>query len=290
MNLYVFAPWNNAGNGNIAGNMTRNARIDIEVSIANPVAHVQKQVDYLVPITLNIPSEFSHSNYSYQQLIEINRIYFPEINPGFSNIFFSYAHGSLIPAWTQNASNESALTLLNLSYGSGFIYMEIIGKNDSLFSSTGPLRYGIKYFNAPDVFPYATDFEGTTLPTWLHVAAKNGSYRLGQGITFSTNSSNGVYSSAYTKPFYHPIGIIAEVASYNNSRGPFPMIGIANPIYWNDGYGLNLDATGTGSYGTSSPNFNRSTRLTSGINGLFWLNNSIKVYKNGEFYSVNLPS
>lgn len=289
-NLSVLAPCNNAGNDNLPSHaLTGNARNDTNVGSASFAAQMQEQVDYLVPIIFNITSESSHTSYSYQQLIEINRTYFPEINSDFSNIFFSYANGSIIPAWIQNVSNESALTWLNLSNSSSIIYIDIVGENISLFNSTGFLGYGLKYFNAPYIFPYATDFSGNSLPAWLNVTVKNGSYRLGQGITFSTNSSNGIWSYAYTKTFYQPIGIIADVASYNNSKGPFPMIGIANPIIGNDGYGLNTAAIGTGNFGTSSSNYNRSVRLTTGVNGLFWLNNSLKVYQNGKFYPVDLP-
>lgn len=79
------------------------------------------------------------------------------------------------------------------------------------------------------------------------------------------------------------------MTSYNNSNGPFPMIRIAHPINGGDGHGLNTAAIGIGNFGTSSSNFNRSVRLTTGINGLFWSNNNLKVYQNGKFYPVDLP-
>lgn len=181
---------------------------------------MQEQVDYLVPVIFNIRSESSHTSYSYQQLIGINRTYFPEINPSFSNIFFSYANGSLISAWVQNVSNLSAYLWLRLNYASKIIYMEIVGVNDSLFNSTGYIGSGVRYFNAPMVFgnstsPNAWDFAGTSLPAGF--VNHNTNYTVDNGLYISGRTAHYAYI-AIPGTYGNNTGILADMQISSNGR------------------------------------------------------------------------
>lgn len=254
------------------------------------IANLSERANFTVPIFLNL-STGAGSVSNFQQLITLNRSSLPEINPMFSNIFFTYGNGSGVYAWIQNVSNDTAYVWLNLSLRSNTtLYLDISQENDSLFSNSGYTGLGLKYFNANHVFPFASDFSNGSVPLGLSFIVNNGSYKISNGIDFITNSTNGLYSLAITDVFYKPIGIIADLVSYSNPKGPFPFIGIGNPRNTNDGYGLNINDIGTGTGGTSSGNGNKSWRLLTGVDGLFWFNNSLELYQESRLSRVsNLP-
>ena len=75
--------------------------------------------------------------------------------------------------------------------------MQVLPQFENLFSANGYLGYSTTYFNAPEVFNYAVDFTGNTLPSgWTG----SGSYYLSNGeliINGTTGSTSVTSSSSY---------------------------------------------------------------------------------------------
>ena len=107
------------------------------------------------PITLSgVPSGSGY----YQQLITITNPSQYGINKAGSNIQFTAQNGTLLYAWEQSINSSALQVWIKNYYGNSVIDMQVLPSFENLFSATGYLGYGREYFNAPYVFPDATDF------------------------------------------------------------------------------------------------------------------------------------
>ena len=139
--------------------------------------------DYFITLS-GVPS----GSGTYQQLFTLNPSDYG-INSQGSNIQFKASNGTDLNAWIENINAttmnvwvknfDSSTTIVMVVYPSSVVYL----------SSTGDLGSGTQYFNAYNVFPFATDFTNASGITTT--GTLNNGLNLSDGQYFYTNSSYG---------------------------------------------------------------------------------------------------
>ena len=126
---------------------------------------------------------------TYQQLITINNPANYGINSNGSNIlFFDGSNHTELYAWEQSVDSSAIQVWIKNYNSSSVIDMEVLPSSDNEFSANGYIGSGRTYFNAPLVFPYATDFTNLT-----GLSLSNNNYSLSNGLKLDGN--NGVSAS-----------------------------------------------------------------------------------------------
>ena len=106
--------------------------------------------------TISITGSPSGSGY-YQQLFTLDPATYG-INYAGSNFYVTAENGTPYYSWVQSANTTSIQFWTKLPNGTTSAILEVFPSFENLFSANGYLGYGREYFNAPLVFPYATDF------------------------------------------------------------------------------------------------------------------------------------
>ena len=130
----------------------------------------------------------------YQQLFTLNYTKYG-INSQGSNFLISYSNGSNAYTWIQSINSTSITFWTSLYYSTDLVDLNVFPQFENLFSSEGFLGYNRTYFNAPLVFPYATDF--TNLSGFN---GNNAYYTINNGLNLSHYggiTSNLSYGSGY---------------------------------------------------------------------------------------------
>lgn len=158
--------------------------------------------DYIITLS-GIPS----GKGIYQQFITLHDPSNYGINSRGSNELFYSQNGTELYAWIQSINSTSMQVWVKNFNNSSQINLEIYSSVENLFSKTGYLGeapqlssiYG-EYFNAPQVFDYAVDFAGTSLPSgW----SGSGTYSVNNTLTINGTSSEG--TSVQTNSYFNPL-------------------------------------------------------------------------------------
>ena len=149
----------------------------------------------------------------YQQLLTISNPSDYGINTNGSNIEFSTQNGTLLYAWIQDISSSELQVWVKNYYGNSVIDMQVLPSSENLFSATGYLGYGREYFNAPNIFIYATDF--TNLIGW-NSSGLNGGYAniTNNGLELSSSGQTSTINSNLTFDISDPVSGSADVPGY----------------------------------------------------------------------------
>ena len=156
----------------------------------------------------------------YQQLFNFNgtSYFINNLNQNASNFYISYENGTLIYSWIQNwnFTTKNLSVWSKLQNGTKVIMIEIFNQNTNLLSANGFLGYNRTYFNAPYVFPDATDFSSQS--GLSEVGAS------GATITYGSNGVNMTNTNAPTNIFFNNslsgnIRVFAEGKYYNDAIG-----------------------------------------------------------------------
>ena len=120
------------------------------------------------------------------------------INSQGSNIQFISQNNSYLYAWLQNINTTTITIWIKNFNSSNTINMQVFPEFDNLLSASGYLgeapqlssAYGT-YFNANKVFPYASDFNGTSLPSFFKVSSNVTNFTINNGIKYFMGNTNG---------------------------------------------------------------------------------------------------
>ncbi|MHB8554027.1 MAG: DUF2341 domain-containing protein, partial [Thermoplasmataceae archaeon] len=134
-------------------------------------------------ISIGTGSVFN-SGAHYQQLISLTNPQSYGINSASSNFYVALPNNTLLYTWIQSFNATSLTMWTKMPYSTSQIELQVLPSFENVLSATGYLGYGRTYFNAPDVFPFATDF--TTLPTGWYGANYS---ILSNGISLNHNST-----------------------------------------------------------------------------------------------------
>jgi hypothetical protein len=234
----------------------------------------------------------------YQQLFTLNYTKYG-INSQGSNFLISYSNGSNAYTWIQSINSTSITFWTSLYYSTDLVDLNVFPQFENLFSSNGFLGYNRTYFNAPLVFPFATDFKNisgfhldTGYGNFPYNITSNGlSFKSDNNfIQFITNQSytgnlygimSGTFNSSGANDF--SIGIFNNTNQGNSNewvRGGF--FGYYNPSSQGFQY-----PSGNSQNGTSSPYFSLNPTVDfQAINKTIahtWI-------KNKEIYTANPSS
>ena len=166
----------------------------------------------------------------YQQLITISTAttgHTPSyygLNSADSNFQITTSSGTPLYTWIQSYNSTSLTMWTKTPYsasGSETLQMQVFPQFENLFSANGYLGYGRDYFNAPYIFPFATDFadfSGWNLSGLNGGTATTGSYGLritptGSAATINSNltfSENTILSGSANIPAYGGIGLTQD--------------------------------------------------------------------------------
>ena len=149
----------------------------------------------------------------YQQLLTISNPSSYGINTAGSNVQFTASNGTLLYAWIQSINSTSMQVWVKNYYGNSVIDMQVLPAFENLFSENGYLGYEREYFNARNVFIYATDF--ANLNGW-NISGLNGGYAniTTNGLELSSSGSTSTINSNLTFSIANPVSGLADVPGY----------------------------------------------------------------------------
>jgi hypothetical protein len=154
----------------------------------------------VIPITFSGHGNFPQ--YIYQQRLFIYRNLSNMINKNFTNIYFAYSNGSLIPAWIQSINSTGTTIWLKLLSDVQTIYLWIFPKNYNLLSARGFLGeapqlsavYG-EYDNGKLVFPLYDDFASFSDLNSVFYSAGNSNYTVNDGLYLGSGAKLNSYAT-----------------------------------------------------------------------------------------------
>ena len=170
------------------------------------------------PITITNTQSSATPN-PFQQMIN-----FTSSDPGFSsiatgnfgqNVEFFYYNGTVIPSWLENYTSTNATWWLKIaaipSGSSETIYVGFAPTTTNLFNTVNDgeapqlsSNYG-EYFDAPTVFPYATDFAGTSLPSSIDNTEASGYYSVDNSLVLTNSTDQSVQTLFTDNTSYNPL-------------------------------------------------------------------------------------
>ena len=150
----------------------------------------------------------------YQQLITIKDPSKYGINVNGSNIaFYDGSNQTQLYAWEQSI-NSTAMQVWVKNYNdSSTIDMRVLPSSENLFSATGYLGYGREYFNAPDIFVYATDFKN--LNNFTIIAGSPQFVSNGVNLTGTSIISDSKYNISSYRFIWNWTTSITSTSNYN---------------------------------------------------------------------------
>jgi len=158
-----------------------------------------------IPIYLKNFSE--NNNFIFQQRFFIPRNLSSAINSNFSNIYFAYANGTLLPAWIQSMNSSGALIWVKLASGTNEVFLWIFPYYYNLLSMNGDMGeapqlspvYG-EYDNGASVFNFYDNFANQTDATTFFNIGTESAYPPNYSINKGLYLGSGAIFTSY-QPF-----------------------------------------------------------------------------------------
>ena len=250
-----------------------------------------------------------------QQMVNLteNNYYSFVYNGNQANFEFTYANGTVVPAWIES-NNSGVLTIwLNITNTTTNVYLDIFNSTTNTLSSSGTSGIGeapqlsstyAEYDDGASVFNNYWNFAGTTLPSgWSTEIPSGATITQNNGITFTTDSSVGYVGITYTTGIPSPVVLEGDVTSLSGvAEGLAEQASSAcnTEMYifngWTGGYEGYSSSTSQGMCAGFS-SLSTSFVFGTSIEGLVWYSNSGQTwYNNYNSYTTsstgagNLPA
>ncbi len=234
---------------------------------------------------ISITGAPSGSGY-YQQLLTVPLTSY--INPSLGNFYFTTTSGTELYAWVQSYNSSSMQVWVKTPNGTSQVNL-ITGFPNSFYSANGYIgeapqlspSYG-EYFNAQNVFPFATDFSGSG-QTLSSSVWNNIGYGGGSGIV--NNGLNLTYQTYESKQTFNTVnsGLIWNVEYTQNGTSENQRIGFASTYVINKHYIQLSNTTGSS---TSLISFTGSTVSWNSFRLFQSPNDTYNLYENGTIVST----
>ena len=237
-------------------------------------------------------SNLPKGNGTYQQLITINNYSKYGINNKGSNIeFFDSSNYTHLYAWIQSINATSMQIWIKNYNESNIIDMQVFPSFENLFSAIGYLGYGEEYFNAQDIFVYATDF--TNLSDFTVISGSPKFVSNGVNLSDSEISSNSKYNISSYRFIWNWTTSIISTSNYNyvgfvsvngTSYVP-PYYSLYNIVYY-----LNQNNTGTKLHQfTTELNGTNTYEIYGNSKEAYYIFNNQNPYTFGNIYYNPMP-
>ncbi len=273
------------------------------IILLEPQSHTNNNMDKIIFNNVS-PSQLYYSynisihnspsgNGYYQQLITLKNYSIYNINSNGSNFYVAYENNTLIYTWVQSINKTVISFWSKILNGTSEIKIDVYNNKTNLFSSNGFLGYNRTYFNAPYVFPYATDF--SNLSGWSIASGTPKTTSQGLNLTNSSIYSNNTYDPELsTANYYLSIPHRTSGGGYSgyfSNRLSTPLISfyyaVSQKWLTQNSSGANLMSLSPSS---NVANFNTYSIWANSNKAFFELNESGTIQSNSTDYSVNAAS